>query len=90
MSRRRTLGIPDASTREYKLPAVLYWLYRRRALLLEDQGDIYACPYQWKRRLKSLDRQISETEAALREVATGQPFAWLPLPHEPAIERKAA
>ena len=75
---RRTLGIPCASTRAWKLPAMLYWLHRRRALLLEDQGDIYLCQYQWKRRLRSVDDQIARVEAELRQVGGAQPFAWLP------------
>lgn len=76
-SNRRTLGIPDGNTPEWRLPAVLYWLLRRRSILLADQGEIYANEYAWKRRLLSIDRQIEEAERELLKVDQAPPFAWV-------------
>jgi hypothetical protein len=65
MAKRRTLGVPCASSREWKLPAMLFWLRRRRDIMLADRGDLYQCQYRWKRRLGSIDRQIQKVEAEL-------------------------
>lgn len=74
---KRTLGIPDAYTREWRLPAILYWLLRRRSILLADQGDIYANEYAWKRRIMSIDRRIAKVERELLKVDQAPPFAWV-------------
>jgi hypothetical protein len=83
MAKRRTLGVPCASTREWKLPAMLFWLQRRRAIMLEDQGDVYECQYRWKRRLASIDRQIEQVEAELAALGCNipAPVATIP-PHK--------
>ncbi len=65
MSARRTLGVPCASSREWKLPAMLFWLQRRRQIMLADTGEVYGCPFAWKRRLLSIDRQIANVEAEM-------------------------
>jgi hypothetical protein len=74
---KRTLGIPDAYSREWRLPAILYWLLRRRSTLLADQGDIYADNHAWKRRIMSIDRRIAKVERELLAVDQATPFAWL-------------
>ena len=66
MARRmRTLDIPSHGSRAWRLPAIVYWLRRRRDAMLADRGEHYLDDWAWKRRINAINRRIYAAEAEL-------------------------
>ena len=74
----RKLDVPPHGSRAWRLPAILFWLQRRRDALLADRGEHYECQFAWKRRINAINRRIDAVEAELAALV------------EPQDERKAA
>jgi hypothetical protein len=67
----RTLNVPPHHSRTWRLPAILFWLERRREKLVADVGEQYADDSAWRRRFLSIDRKIDVVNRELTDFLCG-------------------